>query len=139
MALTNDGAAQYVSPPGVTRQARIGNIATEAVDSDGADGSYGDAFIDGGTLGTANTLRPSLENGIQGGGYHGGPSAPSISGDGTGFPGIGDGDYYPDSGGDTTPAKAPANVVNRQARVKGGQAGTQPAPHTGGGGFPGLP
>ena len=115
MALTtsgstgNDDVARRVSPAGVTRQGRIANESAVA-NSAGAQNSYGDAFIDGGTLGQASKAGDVR-------------SAASVSGEGTGFPGIGDGDYYPDSGGSTAAAKGSANVVKRDASVKGGQAG----------------
>jgi hypothetical protein len=97
---TNDGAAQYVSPPGATRQGRIGNIATEAATaspSSVGEASYGDGFIDGSTLG-----KPTLTAGKQ--------TGASVSGQGTGFPEVGLGGNYPDSGGNTSPASGPTRV-----------------------------
>jgi hypothetical protein len=150
----NDGAARYISPPGVTRQGRIGNIATEAA-AGATDYNVQDAFIDGDDLSTANMLKPPIRNQFGTVGlptdvtaatsFNGDPVPnaavnernPSVSGDGSGFPGIDDATYYP-TGGQVKPVPRPAPVVNKSASQRGGGQPTQPAPSNAPG-FPGLP
>ena len=128
MALTSGGsvnptpssagaAAQNVQQPGATRSERIGSIAAEAAAGNGVPGSASgsEAFFDGDTLPRLDSEnRPDVRQTAQ------------INGEGSGFPGLADARYNDLPGnpnGVERSNRGSANVVQRDATVKGGQAG----------------
>lgn len=112
-----NGAAQSVETPGVTRAGRLGNISEVAATGQGVPGSGApsEAFMDGNTLPRLDSEnRPDVR------------PAGQINGGESGFPGLANENYSdlpgnPNGVERTNVGAAP--IVNRQASVKGGQAG----------------
>lgn len=116
MALTSSGstnaAAANVEQQGATRQQRLAARAAEAGPGS-ATPAQGPAFIDGDQFSSASQaadVRP----------------AGNVDGPGPGF--IGEGQPNPNNPAGTNPGSQSAPIVNRQARVSGGQAGDTSSP-----------